>query len=1177
MVLSKNLILVTDDALGLSTDFWMISLEGVSIYVLKLTADRHYYNNELLFQCKPAVSQLQLPTLEFESAVWIIRQYGLTIPQQQASICGSIFICFDYPDGFKHILNIDIDHSTFTDVGAPDTNLLSLYLPQLNTLILKADDVADPTLNIMDRIKSLKTTTTMDLGDTSINSLPADFTDFPSLQVFTCKCSLVTTIPKNFLNNSAYLQHFTFDSAGVGLLTSVTVDDTLYFPRLNYYTIIYSKLDPASHLFNITSKSFPSLESLTDILSAVQCTGSGGSQCHLTVSHPEVVSYIGVSGPQSSITPPVGPTYVNLETAVLEYMQYTSFPFTVYPPKLRELNLRQNQITAVPNAVVPSTLKILILGYNQLTGSAIPDGIFANNNGLDIFDLQNNPTFTGPITTDYCKHEMNIINTNVQDIPDCFWCYINSPGIMQTNLNIPGGFTCNDYYIDNSTMIVTNNSIVEITGFKIGWGNYYQNGQCQVDKVVANSKLKLTFDNPVSNTLSPFTVVLASFSSAPQVQLSIIEGGITIGQVSYQPLPPLVVVNVEMIKYNPYFDHTLTIDGSITCAVGPNDTAANCPPLERGVRTVTISNGHYSASATFNFEMEYPIVNKVTPVPALQGSLITLTGNYGLTFSTPSVSFMEGTVEIAQCAIQSINSTTIVCQAGAPIYDKQVELLVLVDGGFSTTYIITGMELCQLTTKNCSGNGQCDAIQGVCICTSNAFYNNCSKRISGSYDSTNTKIVTLEGDFGPFGQVNPIIKINNTLQCTVAAKSQFKINCTLDQSPTFGLSSVQLQVDTLNTTARNILVLRPLPNNGGGTTTTTTTTTATASTTSGGPSLTPKQQCEKDTFNCYGHGYCDENGICQCESNYNPVDNCFTKFINTTIKPNTTDPTVSFDIDGIDFQFEIVSIQELDLDAVVLKELFISNYSWNVNVSSNNIITIVNYQLNTTTNSSSSPPSSFQSVLVSSTISFSTQSRDIQFGDQTLHINPNSIKLAVNITNWQYSSNLATLRVVFRTIIVNNQSIEYGCDDEKEVDPFAYDSLSSLQYLRVIKDDVQFNGRFIDFALSDGRPTYSQTQLISLTQLNGGEQSIAMIGVGLPQCHECVLDPDFTPLLIDKSECSESQSDTWKIIVGVVVGGVTLVAIIIAAVMGYKKAMKIRKHNEHISRRLKRMNMEVDS
>ncbi|EGG18804.1 hypothetical protein DFA_02543 [Cavenderia fasciculata] len=679
---------------------------------------------------------------------------------------------------------------------------------------------------------------------------------------------------------------------------------------------------------------------------------------------------------------------------------------------------------------------------------------------------------------------------------------------VRSDLEAPPNFVCN-VTIDNSDLIVTNSGFTEITGSKMGWGTGAIGQPYSLSRGKPNRSVYIAFSATNLTVPTNFEIKFSNDLVPPTANATFVEGGVILLQATTShDTPNLTNFTIDVFKYNPVYFNHTVTIGQSTPCIVTNFTATQI---------------------------------KCWVSPAL-----------------PSGTYL---VDVANTYYNNTISTT-----------------------------ITGKDYCQQSTDYCHGNGQCNQ-DGQCVCNSNAYYNNCSQPYpilsSGEFGLLNNQTVSLYGDFGPYGQSNLSITINNTLDCTVVDKSQKVINCTLASQPTPGLASVQLQVDGLETMVRNILKLRPAPSNGGnpgGNTTTGSTSTSsptTSSTTTGGstPPDTPQQQCQKQTSNCYGHGICDGNGICQCQDNYNPDDNCFTKFINTTITPNTTDPTVSFDIDGIDFQFEVVSIQELDFDSNIVKELFISNYTWIVNAATNNITTVVDYQLNTTLSSSSSSSSPnindilFQSVSVLSTISFSTQARDIQFGDQQLHINANSIKLSVNITNWQYSSNLATLRVVFRTIINNDQTVEYDCN-EKKIEPLSYDSLSSLQYLKVIKDDIQFNGRFIDVALSDGRPTYSQTQLISMTQsTNNQDESIALIGINLPQCQSCVLDPDFSPLLIDKSNDSGcSKSNSWRIVVGCVVGGVGAVAIAIGSIVAIKKMRRFKSDSACIESKLHSIN-----
>ncbi|EGG17822.1 hypothetical protein DFA_08823 [Cavenderia fasciculata] len=438
---------------------------------------------------------------------------------------------------------------------------------------------------------------------------------------------------------------------------------------------------------------------------------------------------------------------------------------------------------------------------------------------------------------------------------------------------------------------------------------------------------------------------------------------------------------------------------------------------------------------------------------------------------------------------------------------------------------------------------------------------------SVSYTASSRTLV-LYGFYG--SPITPplTITVADTIDCSGSASS-LRITCILASVPPAGPANLYISLGGLEFKSSTLLYFNSSNSGNNGTTTTGSTTTGTTSTTTGGNNgETPQEKCTRLTFDCYGHGQCDINGQCQCDETYNQIDNCLTKYINTNITPNATNPTVSFDIDGIDFQFEINSIQELDYDSSsVLQEILLLNQPWNVSVSSDNITTTADYTLNTTQIVANN--SLFSSLVVESQVSFSSIARTIPFGNRNLDLAPNSIKVGFTIGNWSYTSNLATLRVVFKSIINNDQSVTFDCE-KQSINSFTKDELSeSIQYLRVVKDNIQFSGRFIDFVVSDGRVTYSKTELISSTPIdNSDDQSIALIGINLPQCSSCQLDPDFTPLLIDKggdSGCKESQSNTWKIIVGVVVGGVALIAIAVGSIILIKKKSIAQTYENRLS------------
>ncbi|EGG15912.1 hypothetical protein DFA_09583 [Cavenderia fasciculata] len=395
-------------------------------------------------------------------------------------------------------------------------------------------------------------------------------------------------------------------------------------------------------------------------------------------------------------------------------------------------------------------------------------------------------------------------------------------------------------------------------------------------------------------------------------------------------------------------------------------------------------------------------------------------------------------------------------------------------------------------------------------------------------DSKDSRNISLYGYYGP-NLDKPTVYLNGStsLSCKVMTISTNYMDCYLDQVPAAGTASVTVIVDTFVFARPDALYFSSSPGSG-----------------SGGSGSDIEQECMDRTNNCNGHGQCNSQGECDCEPLYNPDDDCATKYTNTTPIIDPTKPTTSFDIDGIDFQFEIVAVQELDMDENIIKE--VPTDLWISNVTINTTLTVADYQLNITNRTIIGPLTN-----VFATISFSSQSRTVPFGPQTLSIKPSAIKVAVNISQWSFQDNLSYLRVVFRTTINNNQTVTRDCK-EIPIESLSFDEYgSTLQYLRVVKENVQLSGRFIDYSMSDGRPTYSRTQLISLLPNSDQTTSNATIGILLSQCKECLLDPDFTPLLIDKDSnngCDKSNN-TWRIIVGCVVGGMAAIAIATGSIM----------------------------
>ncbi|EFA78600.1 hypothetical protein PPL_08055 [Heterostelium album PN500] len=289
-------------------------------------------------------------------------------------------------------------------------------------------------------------------------------------------------------------------------------------------------------------------------------------------------------------------------------------------------------------------------------------------------------------------------------------------------------------------------------------------------------------------------------------------------------------------------------------------------------------------------------------------------------------------------------------------------------------------------------------------------------------------------------------------------------------------------------------------------------------------------KCERE--GCSGNGKCNEiTGTCDCDNNYygpkcnlKPGDGEGGVF-----KPNKTKPSIDIEYNGYVFRFSIFSIQEIRGDGSI--EFEVTPDQWNHTIDNSTALTTIDYDM-LPSNSSAQ-----KQLQVKTRISFSSLARTFTFGSKSYNLPPNAVKVGVNVSNWVYSSNLNYLRVVF--ITAYNPSQKIGCGGE--INAFNKDDQSSIQSLMIVKDDVIYYGRFLDYSISDGRETYSSNELISVDE----EAKTALIGINLPQCNVCELDPDFSSLVsTDNNSCSKVEFEVWKIaLICGLVGGTLLIGL----------------------------------
>ncbi|EGG20712.1 hypothetical protein DFA_00573 [Cavenderia fasciculata] len=998
-------------------------------------------------------------------------------------------------------------------------------------------------------------TAVKNIREESATSMPADFSNnLKSLQNFnSVGCPYTSVVP--FFNGS------TVDLVDIYRLEHLAIDSSLYLPMLRQLSVDLTL--PAPETFTFESSSFPQLNYL-DIVNDGQIPTIiiNTSLTLISVKNTIVTNYFPSNVrayQQSTITENLN-QYVGLESLTIIDSSDTS-PLTYYPPNLKSMIYPIDKFTTFPTTPLGSKTTTFGLQFSNYVGE-VPWNLFSGFDNLVVL-LDQSKGISGVVPESFCSNKLLIKGTSISSVPDCYWCFVKDPTVFQTSLTISPTFSCN-MTIDNFDIItVGGNGILK--GNLIGWGNI-GSGYVLSPKI-ANKELLFTKNSAAYGVKTPITLQLNPYYS------QYIFNNFTYLEVQFQ-VSTYTMIQVPMGIYRfsitflqdmqqsiPYLTHSILFNNktgscNIVNIVGSTIECDLAAPLYRSkTNDVFLSNGFFNLSNNYPLPTTtYPYIQSTFEIMVQVGTELAFSGVFGPAAESALI-YIDGNA--TNCINSGVSTSGhITCRTTSNINGGPTNVTIWTIDGFASPTFTPNYQSprtnCQQTTSNCSGNGVCN-INGQCDCNNGYYLNDCTNRYpiisSGSVDLNDTRLISLFGDFGPFGQTNATVFANNTLNCLVTFKSQQSINCTLPSIPSVGLLSFTVQVDSITPTiAKDLIYIYPNNNNNN----------------TGGNS---KEQCEKETFNCHGHGVCDDNGVCQCYPDYQVDDNCLTKIINNTNQPNNTAPTPSFNIDGLSFQFEMIAIHQIDIDNQIVFELLTNN--WISNITNNTDTTIVNYQLNKTLDNNNN-----NATTITSTISFSTKPRNIPFGSQSLQIKANSIKLAVNISQWNYQSALSTLRVLFKTTINNNQSVEYDCQEE-EIQSLTFDQISdSIQYLRVVKDNIQFTGRFVDYVLSNGRDAFSKTYLINQTNdIDNSKQSNIIIGIGMPQCQSCILDPDFTPLLIDKSNDGgcDKKSNTWKIIVGVVIGGVALIAISVASIMHFKKKKLFNRQQKAMSATLKAM------
>ncbi|KAN0040991.1 hypothetical protein ACTFIV_003527 [Dictyostelium citrinum] len=337
--------------------------------------------------------------------------------------------------------------------------------------------------------------------------------------------------------------------------------------------------------------------------------------------------------------------------------------------------------------------------------------------------------------------------------------------------------------------------------------------------------------------------------------------------------------------------------------------------------------------------------------------------------------------------------------------------------------------------------------------------------------------------YGSFGMNSTYITVFiGDQQCQNVIYEPLLIKCII--GPGEGVNSINLTVDGVNWVGKNIYTF-----------------------------LLEKPICPGDDKPCNANGDC-VNGSCFCYIGFGGLK-C-SNVLETSIDIKKNDTLTQMIKNGYSFGFSIKDIREIDITEKVVRQH--------------------NFTKWTITPDSTLQKWTYINKIGNSIISYTIEqiigeTKNYTFAGELITLQPGSLKLSANISNWEYLGSLNTLELRIHSSVKAQEENE--CEQISNIQ--SNGNGFSLNYITIQKDKNIFSGRFIDKVLSDGRPTFSKVSISEQT-----ENSIT-VSISLPYCKECLIDPDFSVMInpdTTYNPCTNDQPSKlkWVIPVSVILG-----------------------------------------
>ncbi|KAM9956511.1 hypothetical protein ACTFIR_003229 [Dictyostelium discoideum] len=746
------------------------------------------------------------------------------------------------------------------------------------------------------------------------------------------------------------------------------------------------------------------------------------------------------------------------------------------------------------------------------------------NRGYDQFSISGN-NFQGTVDTSWCTTITTLSRNKLTgDLPSCFACHLYSTTINYTvseNLFNP---------IPPCTTLIPNLRFNSSSNLLYLYGDDLGFYDIDIKIVTSPTNLfnrliysKLFYCNTFNQSNLPEILTLDFTSANKTFILSTVEKPPVVNLVTVASSSALLIFDGSFFNYNKSSIEIKVDD--LTCLIIQTTFNQTSCLIQGSYNKNSIAQISISVESYYTTELKilqtnlFAYLNQSTAVyscsldcDSLGGICNTLIGQCSFSCPNDCTNSLSGTC----------NSSTGVCNC---FTDFQ------------------GLD-CSLPFKACSSDcssplnqGSCNNQTGICQCKPNYQGSNC--KIPSHYItsvipcSIDGGEVLISGWFGNNNDGTHLLSSYNivigSLDCIVTSINETEITCNL------GAGTGTKNIKIINSINPNVIF------NGNGLFN----------------YQNPIKTCP-NSCTSLNNGKCNSNtGECQCNDKFIGFD-CSTpiKIIESAPPTNTS---INKDTGGIEltnqdtiYEISIISLNEISIDGSIIKSHQLKG----------------NWTSDNTTITPGSNYFKFSQQLINNTckITFTIEEiklkdKNFTFGTTTFKVEKDSIKLSVLIQDYQYQSSLNTLQLIFYSAVGNDTNSNNNNDCNKQdtsIDTSNANNQQNSNYIQISKNSKTLVGRFINQVIADSRSTFMSSTIIKGNDNNksSSSSSSVMLGLNLPHCKECLIDPDFSVLVSPdfKESCNESTNkNKWLIPVVVVVPVVGCAIIVALSVVLFKK------------------------